>query len=268
LLLLLMLQVHLQIPKDGMFDLVLLTLNCSGGYSHRFADAVASGIGYTHLAAQLEPSQARKLLITAAVRQHEHAVLHMLELDTVQQHVDSGTLVSLIKHMITSVKGIDALSALPAAADIDSDAVIELLHEAVQQGTIEVAAALCELPAAQHLTSAAVLQLLASVEHYSGLPYDSCVDALCSLPAAAKLSSDDIGSLMLRALDLEDPASIRSTVDQLSDLYAGCSISEDIVAQLLDKAARHTCVHAVNLLQGLYPVKITLHNPAVVAGLL
>jgi hypothetical protein len=78
----------------------------------------------------LKPDMARRLLVTAATRQHAAAVLDMSihkQLGYIHQHVNAATLEVMLFELRMSYAYLDLLIQLPAAAHLSSDAVIRLL---------------------------------------------------------------------------------------------------------------------------------------------
>lgn len=132
-------------------------------------------------AALLEPVMARKLLLTAAVRQHTAAVQRMVGLPAMQQHVDAATIEAVCAQLVGPDGGIDLdgewgphhdvllqLYQLPAAAGISSEAVLQQLQAWAGSSSFpEVAEPLCAIPAVAQISSEAVVALLSiALEHH------------------------------------------------------------------------------------------------------
>jgi hypothetical protein len=131
-------------PEDGA-NLLQLAFNCSNPLTvdtafvclPRTADAAAAD-----MPALLEPDVARKLLLTAATRQHAALLLspsalqYMLRLGYLQQHVDAATLEALLQLLVlpcyNTYDALNALCQLPAAAQLSSEALARLLLAAVE----------------------------------------------------------------------------------------------------------------------------------------
>jgi hypothetical protein len=73
--------------------LLQLAMNSS---SHTAVEAAAC-----HIPAQLEPEAARKLLTTAALRQHFSTVQHVAGLAVMRRHADAATLQSVLMDLVT-----------------------------------------------------------------------------------------------------------------------------------------------------------------------
>jgi hypothetical protein len=161
----------------------------------------------------LEPGVARKLLLTAAVRQHTQAIEHMLRLDYIGQHVDAATIEEMLQHVLACTGYVDMycvllLCKLPVAALLSGQAVTMILQAAMRcvpraacqyvgsewaSWALEPVVALCALPAAQQLSCEAVTLLLQTAVCCTA---EICVEELCKLPAAQKLSSDAVAELL------------------------------------------------------------------------
>jgi hypothetical protein len=82
---------------------------------------------------QLDASAARKLLLTAAARQHTVAVQQMIGLPVAVQHIDATTLEGMIAQLLPHAGCLELLCAMPAAAQLSSEAAARLLLEGVKQ---------------------------------------------------------------------------------------------------------------------------------------
>jgi hypothetical protein len=135
----------------------------------------------------LEPDVARRLLVTAATRQHTEAVQHMVQLAYLQQNIDAATLEAMLVALLKHNACRSALVQLPAADQLGSEAVIRLLQAAMQHADNPqlLLYLINGLPAAQRLSSEHGFQLLqAAVQHGNiwTAPYN--------LPAAQQLSNE------------------------------------------------------------------------------
>lgn len=83
------------------------------------------------------------------------------------------------------------LCKLPAARQLSSAAIVQLLHATSAWG--EVTATLCRLPGAAGISTAAMFQLL-----QAAVLRDDCrsIHTLCAVPAAAVLSSEEVAALL------------------------------------------------------------------------
>jgi hypothetical protein len=158
------------------------------------------------------PEVARKLLLTAATRQHTEVLEMMIKLPAVQQHIDVPTLEPVLQLLIAKAKAGCAvlLLELPAAAQLPSDAVCRLLQIAALQGAGHVAAQLCRLPGAQQMSCSELAGLLTQCSEGSTDPLSDDLDealqrftgggesiqSILKLPAAQQLSYSTILQLM------------------------------------------------------------------------
>uniref|UniRef100_A0A383VCN4 Uncharacterized protein n=1 Tax=Tetradesmus obliquus TaxID=3088 RepID=A0A383VCN4_TETOB len=161
-------------------DLLQLAMNCS---SSATATAVIRCLPAAVAQEALrEPDVARKLLLTAATRHHTAAVLHMACLPGMQQHVDAATLHAVLMQIQRTDDAhvgecAQHLCRLPAAQQLSSEAVLQLMRGAVPSSCFTLVA-LCGLPAAAHLTSEAVFGLFRSASGYSPRSIDVLSDCL------------------------------------------------------------------------------------------
>jgi hypothetical protein len=190
------------------------------------------------------PDVIQRLLVTAAARQHLALSEALTECPRVQQHVDAGTMESVLSHLLAyRVVDFDvarvfrSTCAAPAAAGLQSDAVERLLLQAAATSAEMRCAepfseALCSLPAAQQLSSSAVLRLLQAALKHTGAGF--CTFYLRQLPAAAELSNDTVADLLWTATD---PA-VKDHAYDLCELPAAEHMSSDTVTQLLQAAVK------------------------------
>jgi hypothetical protein len=242
--------------------------------SHTAAEAAAY-----HIPAQLEPEVARKLLTTAALRQHVSAVHHMSGLAVMQQHADAPTVHSVLVNLVAPANSphawcddvncfahdsqagdedncpaddsqgyilrsicILAVCAMPAAAQLSADRLAQLLLAAVQsRAALQGINRLCRLPAARQLSSDQVADLLdAAITLDEGF----CTAHFCRLPAAYHLSADGIVRLLQQAVDLEQDSMeedvTTESVRALCGLPGAQQISSDMTLQLLQACCCQT----------------------------
>jgi hypothetical protein len=231
LLLLLLLCVHLclqfrqNLQLDETMPLLQLAMNCS--------DADTAAAVTRCLPEQLQPAAARKLLITAAVRKHTVVLREMRELQSVQQHIDTTTLESMLGPLVPYGDCIQLLCQLPAAARLRSAAVAPLLLQAVLQCKAEAVYQLCRLPAAQQLTSEHTAKLLEACITASSLHVDGGSTFIYSyikeLPAVAQLSS----AMLLQLLHVAVNCGSVCYVNMLCALPAARLISSQELLPLL-----------------------------------
>jgi hypothetical protein len=106
---------------------------------------------------------ARKLLLTAATRQHTAAMQRMLKLHYMRQHVDAATLEAVLKALLATIlchqdhDFVVQLCNLPAAAMLTLQAVTALLHAAdiwsILRHSVGSAACSCFVCAASSTTA-------------------------------------------------------------------------------------------------------------------
>jgi hypothetical protein len=233
----------MQLPAGELAALLQLAMN---GSSHETAQAAAH-----YISAQLEPEVVRGLLVTAATRQHGSAVLIMTHREVVKQHVDAPTLQRALQELIVPQHGpvlwqfmpgflglrepisqarllcINAACALPAAAQLGSDAVTQLLLVALQANADDQCIqSLRMLTAASQINSDQLIEVLQAAVHFRSV---QCTRMLCSLPAAQWSSSEQVAAVLLTALQQDSskcahailqhlPASLRLAYDMLAPL--------------------------------------------------
>jgi hypothetical protein len=224
------LQDTLELPADTSIDLLQLAFNCK--------EDTAAAAAAQRLPAQLDADVARKLLATAAQRWHAAAVLHMAGhvacKDSVQQHIDAATLGTVLLHMTFDEACVNVLCRLPAAALLTSDAVEKILSEGIGQDfVLGRNSAVYRLPAAAHVSSSALLEMLEYGVNSGRFEY---VEAVCSLPSAQQLSSDDVGHLCQEALTGE---STDHLLGLLCQLPAAGQLDSSAIVQLLKTAIEY-----------------------------
>jgi hypothetical protein len=121
---------HLQdtLPAETAVTVLQLAMNCSKpptalSAAFRIPYAVASAA--RDMPAILQPTVARRLLLTAATRQHGAAVAYMISLPAMLHHLDAATLEAMLR---LGLRGNNrTLCQLPAAAELSTDTVTQLL---------------------------------------------------------------------------------------------------------------------------------------------
>jgi hypothetical protein len=180
----------------------------------------------------LEPGVARRLLVTAASRQHAAAVKHMVKLAYMWQHINAATLETMLAELLKHDACVGVLMQLSAAAQLSSEAVIGVLLAAAagqaNSGLFSGVDALCQLPRVQQLDTATVLQLLQAAIQQGYMPW-----SFCGLPAAQQLSSVEVLQLLQAAvqLGLED-------MPELCNLPGAQQLDSAAVLQLLQAAVQ------------------------------
>jgi hypothetical protein len=170
---------------------------------------VAAAVVASLLPAQLGPEEARKLLLTAAVRQHDGIVSSLMQHPGVVQHIDAATVEAAVSKLLAwRVEAardgllqymLAAVCSMPASSQLGADALERLLHSAIglEMHSSAVVFKLIQLPAAQQLSSSTVAACLqVSVRQGN----TDCTRALCQMPAAYQLSSDMLAELLVSAL--------------------------------------------------------------------
>jgi hypothetical protein len=194
---------------------------------------------------QLQQSLARKLFATAAERQHKAAVQRMAGLKFMQQHVDVPTLLTALPDSALKLKCVDAMAELayyqavtsmPAAAQIDSNTAADLLKRAVRFSNASAVKAFVSLPAAQQLDSEIVTALLHRAASVSSWINGSLISPLCTLPAAQQLTSEAVAALLCSATG----RFIHHDPDLRFELQPVCALpgAQQMPAELLVKVMR------------------------------
>jgi hypothetical protein len=233
------LQAQVQLPAEGGAALLQLAFNCSN------PQTAAAAVGHLPVTAKavaldmpdlLDPDAARRLLLTAAIRQHAEAVRTMVRLTCLSQHLEDATVLEAMLRQLLHCKGsvvsIEVMF-LPAVDQLSSDAVLRLLDIAVADKAVAmspVTRMLCDLPGAEQLDCQAVLQLLQAVlklGHDARGPY--------FLPGARQLDSQQVLQL-LQAAVLQQSSYMMSG---LCRLPAAQQLDSQVLLQLLQTAVQH-----------------------------
>ncbi|KAF6235187.1 hypothetical protein COO60DRAFT_506079 [Scenedesmus sp. NREL 46B-D3] len=229
---------------DTAVGLLQLAMNCS----NHFTAAAAAMVVLRPL--PLEPFAFRKLLLTAVQRQHTGAVQFMTVNPAVLQHVDAPMLEAVLKCLVAVLFGtelcVDMLLHLPAAEQLSSVAVMQLLQAAAQRRADVWVSELCTVPAAQQLIGADVAQLLQAavpVKH-QGCGNARCVSHICRLRGVQQLSSDVVRGLIRVAV--EHGGVVGNSAEPLRKLLpAAQQLSRDELTSLLQAALgpHDSCAH-------------------------
>jgi hypothetical protein len=182
-------------------------VNCS--------NSATAAAGVRHLPEQLDAGAARKLLLTAAARQHTEAVQYMLRVPGMQQHIDAETLRTMLMQLLSDFDCVSCslyqICRLPASQQLSAKALEEVLTTGLAVEGVDCAtglrvAAWLDLAAAQQLSCQVVAQLLRTanrkVMNLQGLMW------LYDLPAAMQLSSDVVAGLLRDALSVRNSTGV------------------------------------------------------------
>uniref|UniRef100_A0A383VCX7 Uncharacterized protein n=1 Tax=Tetradesmus obliquus TaxID=3088 RepID=A0A383VCX7_TETOB len=244
---------HIRMPADEAAALLQLALNCSNPATaiaaalHVPATAAAAA---RRMPALLVPSVARKLLLTAATRHHTAAVLHMVGLASMQQHINADTREAMLAQLLADYDCVGLLWQLPIAP-ISTEALVRLLLTAVQgPASNQVVDLLCCSTAAQQFTPGQVDTLLRAGMHWheavaaqSGYsdeesnPWDRSPQrvffGVYELPAICQLDATAVVSLLHAAVD---SGHYEYFTALLRRLPAAAALSTGVVASLLQAA--------------------------------
>jgi hypothetical protein len=144
LLLLHRLQDHI-LPAEGAGAVLQLAMNC-----RKSSTAAAAARRMPEL---LEPDVPRRLLVTAARRQHTAAMCRMVPLHAMLQHLDAATLEAMLRQLLRHDARIRTLCQLPVAAELSTDTVTQLLLVAYKEQQYEAGHVFCDLHATQQISS-------------------------------------------------------------------------------------------------------------------
>jgi hypothetical protein len=221
-------------------DLLQLALNCG---NHETAYAAANRINPWVETAQLEPAVACRLLLTAATRQHPHAVRRLAETEGIRHHVDAATLASVLELMTWSSSCVKALCQMPAAAQLSSDQLTMVLQAATQEGSPSSITPIAALPAAGQLSSGDIEQLMHMAVTSDILNAGhSRVGVLCAQPAAQVLSYSAIARLLLADANVGSSqlrASIPSSAQHLCRLPEAAQLSSSMIVPAMQEATEN-----------------------------
>jgi hypothetical protein len=238
-------------------DIMQLGMNCS---SHRVGPYLlgeleriqldlsvtlgSEGATDAFLSELFPPSTQRKLLVTAATRQHVTALRHMITVPKFMQQVDAPTLHAVLKQLVeagfsSTIRALLEAKSLQETAvqQLTSEAIAELLQAAVERDSGSSAELLLTLPAAKRLPAEALAQLLqAAVAVAAPLHGGSaCVELLCRHPTANLLTSDALVDLLQAAVVGGKTKCMR----QLCGIPAVQQLTAASIAQLLHTAVQH-----------------------------
>ncbi|KAF6258854.1 hypothetical protein COO60DRAFT_1075045 [Scenedesmus sp. NREL 46B-D3] len=239
-------------PDGDAAALLQLAMNCSNPAT---AAAAAS-----HLPEELEAGAARRLLLTAAARQHTEAVQQMTDLPFMQQHIDADTLEAVLRQLLAQGDCVQQLCRLPAAVQLSSEAVVCLLLDAVERHEAHNVRMLCGLAGAQQMSSEQMIDLLLGACTRIRTDFDDCsIDCVVDigkLPAATALGIDDVMQLLaavFQQCNCPDDASIHESdtsctfliTRQLLSAAAAAELTDSQVVQLFSAAVMCNCVAGV-----------------------
>jgi hypothetical protein len=121
--------------------LVQLAMNCTSAESA--SDTAEAVAGYTP--EELAPADARRLLVTAALRGHVDAVMALIRTSAVQVHVDLPTFEQVLQHFIAAGEVFTAAGLLdsevlwvlyPVVEQLSRASALKLLQQAVARGDL------------------------------------------------------------------------------------------------------------------------------------
>lgn len=235
-----LLQWQPSLAGTDVLGLLQLGLNCTAASATAAQKATQHAAGW--LPAVLQPDVARRLITTAAARQHP-ALSVLAYRAEILDHVDGSTLANVLRHLAGAPAHGELLQLLrtPDAAQLDSKLVMQLLQPAVQQGDALMTDTLCKLPAAQLLTTAEVASLLPPAP---GACVCGCGPRsgparwpVLQLPVAQQLCVAEVEQLLATALQQRCRDCAAYTVDEVCMLPAARQLSPDAVAAQMCAAA-------------------------------
>uniref|UniRef100_A0A383VKT1 Uncharacterized protein n=1 Tax=Tetradesmus obliquus TaxID=3088 RepID=A0A383VKT1_TETOB len=208
---------HITLPAADAPALLQLAMNCSNWVPATAAaqrvTAKAAAATTRGMTALLQPDVARKLLLTAAARQHTVAVHHMVNLEVMQQHINEDTLEGMLVHLLRQHGCVEVLLQLPAAAQLSTDAVLRLLLAAVKTpNALTAVHKVFSLTAARQLTTEQVDTVLRACMHEVAAAHTTwtCIapyrvfEHVLELPAALQLTGSTVVQLLYTSIDLID----------------------------------------------------------------
>jgi hypothetical protein len=244
-----------------------LAINCSG-------DILSAAANCMELPSGIRPHVACKLLLTAAVRRHVEQLQHWLRDDQMKHCLDAATHEAVYKQLIIHDLAVQLPHhmELPAAAQLSSDAIAQLLVTAAELCRRDWFVQVAAEPAAAELSSEQVgnvlLAVLQQAQHWGSMVkfvefdyvylgghqqqmrpivtwegrewgVEGYMSALGRLPGAAGISSSVMGSLLLSAVLLTNWRGLGElSVDVMCALPEARNLSSDHMVQLL-KAGFH-----------------------------
>jgi hypothetical protein len=179
------------------------------------------------------PDVARKLLLTAATRVHASAVMTLASCDAMLQHLDVGTVESVLEQLINDLGCFEMICELPVASQLDSAAVARLLQAALQQGGSHCLHSLLAFPAAEQFRADMIVQLLYVLLKCEIPQLDWFAAKLCMLQAAQQLRSSVVEQLLLAAIESSINGSSDICMKALCGLPAASQLGGESVARLL-----------------------------------
>jgi hypothetical protein len=232
-----------QLSKADVPGLLQLAMNSSGSDT---ALAAARQLALLGLAAEgvascITADVVRRLFVTAAVRQHQLALLQMASQPAVAQLIDATTMQKVLEQLIGTgdIEAVDVLLdklQLTAVQQLNSEAVAQLLQAAIPKDSCEALGQLCRLPAGRQLSAAAVAQLLEAA--WKGKYHTSAGHLFDALPAVQLLDAGMVARLAELTLHQSDG----KYTTRLLTLPAAKELTTDMVTQLLAAAIEHSSV--------------------------
>jgi hypothetical protein len=273
------LQEQTSLPAETAGAVLQLAMNCrnpSTAAAAAYSSRVLTASSARDVPASLQQAVARRLLLTAATRQHTDAVRILLVFPVMQQQLDAATLEVMLRQLLKYHECIRILCQLPVAAELSPDTAAGLLLAAYQGLMYDAGRELCALDASHQLSSEQIEALLQALltqstgydstsswvfrQAFFGLPgvrqlSSSAVvrllrtaiskigvdfsEDLCEVPAAANISSADVVSLLHEAFAKPADMDIDFIVQDIKGLLAFKTLDSAEVAQLLHAAAKY-----------------------------
>jgi hypothetical protein len=234
---------NVEFPADPQtaLGLVQLAMNCSKLIESASATAAAVA-AYTP---ELAPGEARRLLVTAAIRGHVAAVKALMDTSAVRVHVGPPTFEQVLQHLMAAGSFaatfalLDSRNNLPVVRQLSRASVLNLLQQAVAGGNLNCTGYLIGLPVMGELSCEELMLLLkAAAGSAQTRPSIWVTNLLCGKPAAAKISSNEVAILLQSAAQRRqllpcDDARIAACMLQLCKLPAAQQLSSQVVTELL-----------------------------------
>jgi hypothetical protein len=190
------------------------------GFAVQLLHAAVAG-GQTHLVGILPQLQAAQEMSVVAMEQ----LLSSIVVEAVQKHND-------LKVVAAAAWCIRAIKRFPATRQVPASSVAQLLLAATDS-EYYVAEELIFLPAAQQISSITVLQLLHAAVKQNTIQGIYIVRVLGHLPAAHQLSSESVAELLQAAASQDEHTLVVYCVETLLGLHAARQLDATTLAQLL-----------------------------------
>jgi hypothetical protein len=232
-----------QLSKADVPGLLQLAMNSSSSITALAAarQLALLGLSAEGVASCITADVVRGLFVTAAVRQHQLALLQMASQPAIAQLIDAATMQKVLEQLIATgdIEAVDVLLGklqLTAVQQLSSEAVAQLLQAAIPKDSCEALGQLCRLPAARQLSAGAVAQLLEAA--WKANYHTSAGQLFDALPAVQLLDA----SMLARLAELTLQQSNGKYTTRLLTLEAAKELTTDMVTQLLTAAIEHSNV--------------------------